>query len=156
MISPEVLRRYPFFSGLNEESIKSIAMAAEEIEFASGECFYKNDQAADSIYLLIKGNVENYLVIADREYPNIHKEFYLGDVNPGDVFGLSGMIEPFTHSTTTRANRPGSAVKLNAKELRRMCDEDPKFGYLVLQHLSKALKDRLQHTRVQLAATRGN
>ena len=36
MISPEVLRRYPYFAGISEESLKQVAMIADETCVAAG------------------------------------------------------------------------------------------------------------------------
>lgn len=156
MISADVLRQYSFFDGMDDESVQAIAKFTEQFEFPAGECFYETDSPGEYIFLLLKGRVESYLVMSVPEYPNSPKEYYLGDVNPESVFGLSALIDPFTHSSTTRASRPGSALRIHGNQLRQMCDKNPAFGYLVMQRLSKALKERLQRTRVQLANTRAN
>ena len=37
MISTEVLRRFPYFIGASEESLRRIAMCSEEVSFAGDE-----------------------------------------------------------------------------------------------------------------------
>ncbi len=37
MISPELLRRYPFFGTLSEEQLRQIAMIAEEQTYEAGQ-----------------------------------------------------------------------------------------------------------------------
>lgn len=156
MVSVDVLEQYPFFKGMDIESVQAIANVAEEFAFKAGDCFYETEKPAEYIYLLLNGRVESYLVVSLPEYPNAPKEYFLGEVNPGSIFGLSGLIEPFTHSSTTRASRDGSALRIDADSLRKMCEENTVFGYSVMKQLSKALRDRLSHTRAQLAATRAN
>ncbi|MBC7337778.1 MAG: cyclic nucleotide-binding domain-containing protein, partial [Clostridia bacterium] len=36
MVSPEMLRRYPYFAKISEESLKEIAMMAEERSYPAG------------------------------------------------------------------------------------------------------------------------
>jgi hypothetical protein len=41
MISPELLRRYPFFGLLTEAQLKAIAMIAQETNFTDGTQIFK-------------------------------------------------------------------------------------------------------------------
>lgn len=156
MISSELIRQFQYFEGLNDESVNAIAAIAKEEQFERGKCFYETDEAADALFLLLKGSVENYLVISTPEYPNVPKEYFLGEIQPGQVFGLSAMLEPYTHSTTTRASREGTVLRVDAAELRQLCENNPQFGYTIMKMLGRALKERLHQTRRHLAATRSN
>ena len=42
MISPEQLRRYPFFGGLMAEELASIAMIAEEVSYPDGAAIFRD------------------------------------------------------------------------------------------------------------------
>ena len=39
MISPELLRRYPYFADVSEESLKRVAMISEEQTVAAGQAY---------------------------------------------------------------------------------------------------------------------
>ena len=41
MISPELLRRYPFFAELTHEQLVALAMTADEFEFAADHKFFQ-------------------------------------------------------------------------------------------------------------------
>jgi CRP/FNR family transcriptional regulator, cyclic AMP receptor protein len=154
MLSPEMLRRYPFFVDMDDMSIKAIAMIAEEIPLKAGETIFESGQAGKTLYLLVEGNIETSLVIKDNSDPTFQKEFYLDDFNPGETFGLDSLIEPNIHSITARASRAGKLLRIDAAKLIQLCDSDARLGYQVMKQLARTALERLEHTRVQLAAAR--
>ena len=52
MISPELLRRYPFFGPLNDTQLKAIAMIADEVTIEKGVTLFKEKEPAVAMYLL--------------------------------------------------------------------------------------------------------
>ena len=58
MISPEQLRRYPFFGGLMAEELASIAMIAEEVSFPDGAIIFRDGDLATKLYVLASGAVD--------------------------------------------------------------------------------------------------
>lgn len=154
MISPELLRRYPFFGFLNETQVKAVAMIAEEFELVKGETLFENERPASALYLLVEGSVELYYLVGDEGDPKLHKEFYISDINPGEVFGISALIEPYTYTSTGRVASPGRAVKIEGAGLRALCELDCEMGYGLMRQLARAALERLHDTRIQLAAAR--
>jgi CRP/FNR family cyclic AMP-dependent transcriptional regulator len=106
------------------------------------------------LFVLISGNVEHYFVIVDSPNPAIRKEFYLSDINPGDTFGLSSLVEPFRHTTTARATTSSRVIQIEASSLRTLGELDARLGYVIMYQVAKAVSEKLEATRVQLAATR--
>ena len=58
MISPELLRRYPFFGGLTDAQISGIAMIADEVGFMKGDLIGEQGKPASKFYLLTEGSVD--------------------------------------------------------------------------------------------------
>ena len=154
MISPEMLRRHPFFADLDDASIKAIAMITEEIPLKAGEILFRSGQPSQALYLLVEGDIETSLVITDNNDPTFLKEFYLDDYNPGEMFGLSALIEPNIHSISTRVSRAGKMLRIDGAKLNQLCSSDTRLGYQVMKQLARTALERLYHTRVQLAAAR--
>ena len=150
MISPELLRRYPFFGFLTDAEYKAIALVADEVEFADGAEVFKYRQKAEQIYFLISGYVSNYFIVDHDGY----KELYAGDVNPGELFGISALVEPYVYSTTLRANGDVKAIRIDAKALRASFEVDNRLGFEFMKALSGALMQRLQEARAQMAEVR--
>jgi CRP/FNR family transcriptional regulator, cyclic AMP receptor protein len=154
MISPEILRRYPFFSSFDDAALKAVAMVSEEVCFNPGETVYESGKPNSAILLLEEGSVESYLVVDDPNNPRNRKEFYLDDLDAGEVFGISAMVETKIHTTTARAGKPSKLVRIDAAALEKLCAANPEFGYLLMKEMACVLLDRLQQDRIQLAAAR--
>ena len=57
MISPEVLRRYPYFGGISDESLKQVAMLADEVKVPAGTQMFNEGDPANYLYLIVRGEV---------------------------------------------------------------------------------------------------
>ncbi len=154
MISPELLRRYPFFGGLNDEQLKALAMIADELDYHAGETLFETDQAAAALHLLLTGNVELYHVVSDRSDPGLRKEFYVTDINPGEIVGISALVEPHRYTATARVVSPSCLLKIDAVALRALCDTDASMSALLMRRIARVAMERLHDTRVQLVAAR--
>ena len=154
MISPELLRRFPFFGFLDETQLKAVAMLAEEVEVAQDINIFESEQRAAALYVMVDGSIDLNYKVVDRDDPRIVKEFFISELNPGDIFGLSAIIEPFVHTMTARTNAPSTVIKIEAQGLRALSELDPKLQAGLMKATAKAAMDRLHDTRVQLAAAR--
>ena len=152
MISPELLRRYPFFGPFSDDQLKEIAMIADEVTAEKEEELFEECEPAKNLYLLLEGSVELYYKSEEEYHPKESKEFAVGEINPGEVFAFSAVINPYVLNATARCSRPSRLVKIDAVALREMFEENPKMGYIAMHQVTKALMERLAYTRVQLAA----
>ncbi len=148
MISPELLRRYPFFAGLEEGQLKVIAMIAEDITCAAGTILFEEGQTADAFYLLIDGNV----ILSFNAPATADGQIEIGEVNPGEPFAISALIPPHVLTHTARAGSLLHAIKIAAAPLRSICEKDSRLGYVLMRSVAEAAMERLHFTRVQLAA----
>jgi len=112
MISPELLRRYPFFSFLDDNHLKAVAMIAEEENHPGGTNILQSGDPADALYLLMKGSVDLFYVVQEEFHPSSKKEFLMGEVNPEEPFGISALIEPYQYTASARAPVPVSVIKI--------------------------------------------
>jgi CRP-like cAMP-binding protein len=152
MISPELLRRYPFFASLSEDQLKAIAMITEAAPLKKGEDIFKEKQPADYLYILLDGRVELYFVAEEEFYPERRKEFYMDSINPGEVFGFSALVEPYVYTSTARAAQDGHFIRTDSARLRAMFDQDKNLAYQLMHHTARVILERLRTTRTQLVA----
>ena len=152
MISPETLRRYPYFGPFSDDQLREIAMIADEITAKENEVIFEECGPADALYLLMEGSIDLSYKSQEEYHPKASKVFTVGEVNPGEIFSLSSLIEPFVLNATATASEPSKLNKIDAKALRQLLDNDPGMGYAVMQQIAKAMMERLAYTRVQLAA----
>lgn len=148
MISPELLRRYPFFCCLDEQQQKAVAMIAEEVNCESGAILFTDGQPVESLYLLLEGNVDLYYEEVDRP----QRQPPVAEINIGEAFGISALIEPYRATATARAANPSRILKIEGRALRALCEVDCKLGYALMRQAAQIALERLHFTLVQLAA----
>ena len=125
---------------------KKLSIAGEEI--------FQESNPAESLYLLEEGSIDLYFTVIDNFHPELRKEFSIGEINPGEPFGISALIEPYALTATARVSSPSRVIRINAVSLRATMDTDQSLAYALMQKIAKAAIDRLNDTRIQLAAAR--
>ena len=151
MISPELLRRYPFFSLLTEDQLKAIAMISDEKTYAKDTILLKEDTPASKLFLLMEGDVD--LIFSGGGEGAIVNAL-VGSIAPGEVLGVSSMIEPYKSISSAKATTAIKVIEINSTALRALCEVDSKMGYALMRNISIAVLERLKYTQVELAAAR--
>lgn len=152
MISPELLRRYPFFSFLNHDQLREVAMITNEIEVVKGDVLFENGEPADAWYLLMEGSIDLHYVVVNEHNPELRKDFTVGTINPGEVLGISAVIEPYMYTSKAVAVNRSRMLKTDAKALRALAKNDHLLECGLQRMMAKAGMERLHATRIQLAA----
>jgi CRP-like cAMP-binding protein len=128
MISPEVLRRFPFFGWIEAEDLRAIAMISEEVPIEKDTTIFEECASADSLYFLISGSVDLFFSVREETRPDEQKEYFSGSINPGEAFAISALIEPHVYAAAARASAPSDALRLDAIALRRLLENKPLMG----------------------------
>jgi CRP-like cAMP-binding protein len=152
MLSPEILRRFPFFSFMNDAHLKAVAMIAEEKDYEKGDVIIDADTPATSLFFLMEGSVAYYYVVTSEHDPYYKREYYISDFNPGEIFGISALIEPYVYTAAMRVEKPCKIIRIEASGLRALCAVDAHLSSGLMHAIAKAALERLQQTRVQLIA----
>jgi CRP-like cAMP-binding protein len=151
MVSIQVLRRYPFFSLLTSEQLKSFAAIADEIHIRDGEIIFEEGEPAHALYFLLEGCVELFYTIQDAYLSEDRVQVTVGRIDSGEPFGISTLIEPYTLTSTARGCGPARVLKIEADKLHTLLREDRALEILMLRKMSHAALERLHATRTQLA-----
>jgi CRP/FNR family transcriptional regulator, cyclic AMP receptor protein len=146
MISPEVLRRYPYFGGISVESLKLVAMLADEVSVAAGTQMFNEGDPAQYLYLILRGEVNIQYLLGTGELRTVDT------LVDGDLLVWSAMIEPYKTTAVGTTTKATQLVRISAPKLRELCDKDPLLGYRLTIEVAKLLSHRLESARIQLAA----
>ena len=152
MVSPELLRRFPFFGIFTDDQLKKVAMISEEIDLPAGAKIFDECNEANEFYLLISGSVDLTYKSEEEYHPKSKKVFPVGEINPEEVFGISSVLEPYEYNATALVSKDSQVIKMDGAMLRKMMKEDPEFGCSMMHQIAKAIMERLTYTRIQLAA----
>jgi CRP-like cAMP-binding protein len=145
MISTQVLRYYPHFSGLDEQALREIAAISEQKDFIAGEELLAEGDLASHFCLLRSGEVNIKYRLGDG------RAVVADTLRTGDAFGWSAFVEPHRNTASCVAESSGEYIRIEGERLRRICDEHPTWGYRVALELCKLLRDRLSALRVRIA-----
>ena len=148
MISPEVLRAYPYFAGASDESLRELAMTTEEMTFQEGQVLFREGQTAEHLYILIRGEVDIQYELNTGEHRTVDT------VVAGDVLIWSALVKPYRTTALGIARRSCEMIAVDARKLRELCDSDRELGYSLMREIAQTTSHRLEGARVQLA-TRG-
>lgn len=152
MISPELLRRYPFFGHLSDAHLKAIAMLADEVSYEPGQTIFEIGQPAEIFHFLTRGGVDLHYIVIDPDNASLRKDFFVGQINPGEPFGISALIEPYCYSATALANSLCHVLEIEAAGLRALSEVNSELAAVLMRHLAKVAMSRLHETRIQLVA----
>jgi CRP/FNR family cyclic AMP-dependent transcriptional regulator len=151
MISPELLRRYTFFAMLTDEQLKAIAMVAEEKSYPKDAVLLKENMPANRLTLLLDGDVD--LIFSGGGEGAIVNAL-VGSIAPGEVLGISTLIEPYTYVSSAKATVPVRVVEIDGIGIRALMEVDKRLGYVLMCNAAAAVLERLKYTQVELAAAR--
>ena len=146
MISPEVLRRFPFFAGLTDEELKSIAMISDEEKYQANTFISREREPARKLYLLLQGSVD---VMIDTDQEGLQHET-VSTLTVGDVVSWSAVVDPHVLTASLFAATPVTMVAMDGAGLRALFELDCHLGYVVLHKVAQVISNRLKDTRIQM------
>jgi CRP-like cAMP-binding protein len=152
MISIELLRMYPFFGRLGYEQLKALAMIAEEIKLEDGQVVLEEGKPADALYFLVEGSVVLYHPVGSPRTTGGSTEVPVCEINPGEPFSISALIEPHVLTSTARSSGVSRVIRLMVEDLKSAFAQDARLECLMIRCVAEAAMGRLNSTRVQLAA----
>ncbi len=151
MVSLELLRRYPFFAPLTDDQLKAIAMIAEEKIYPKEALLVKENNPATKLILLLEGDVD---LIYSGGGEGAISNALVGSIAPGEMLGVSSIIEPYIYISSARATLPVKVVEIDGAAVRALMQVDTLLGYVLMRNVASAVLERLKYTQVELAAAR--
>ena len=159
MISPELIRRYPFFAGLSHSQIVTLAQVADEISVPAGHYFFHEEDELNHFYLNVEGEV---VVVIDLPKPGVTyklselltHQFQTNDVvviaiGPGEIFGWSALVPPHNATSSGKTLTSCRVITFDCRQLRQSFEEDCQFGYLMMQKAAQVIRSRLRQLRTE-------
>jgi CRP/FNR family cyclic AMP-dependent transcriptional regulator len=140
----ELVSAHPFFAGLSEEAVTSVAGCAQNVSINAGDLLLAESDPADTFYLLRRGRV------AIEVYSPGRGPIVIETLNPGAVIGWSWLVPPYRWHFDARAVDAVGAVAVDGACLRDKAEADPALGYELMKRVTAVLLERLQMTRLRL------
>ena len=128
-----MLQKYALFGGLLEDQINSIIPLMAEKNFSSGDVIIPEGKSNDTVYFIIKGQVE-----ATR------KDVALTRFGEGDTFGEMEILDVMPAVATIKAVSEVSAMTISNKALHAIYNQDAKIFSLIIMNLARDISRRLR------------
>ncbi|MGW8144478.1 MAG: Crp/Fnr family transcriptional regulator [Anaerolineales bacterium] len=147
MVSPELIRRYPYFSGISIGQLNMLANMAEEIEIQPGHYFHHEGDDINKVYIIVEGDVSLITSLPQQD-----KEVVINTLGAAEVFGWTSLLPPFTAGAGARANTKCKLIEFSASKLREKFEEDYEFGYLMMMKIAQIIRQRLDSIVIETLA----
>ncbi len=115
----EILRRSSVFRFLSDEHFAAIEPLLQEEHYEFGDIIVKQDEAADSFYVLTRGRARALKTKPDGE------EIPLGVLKPGDSFGEAALAEGGTRNATVRCSTAVDVLRIDRDDFKQLVTEEP-------------------------------
>jgi CRP-like cAMP-binding protein len=145
MVSPEMLRRFSCFSPISEESLKSLAMLTKEERVQAGRRLFGEGDPADAVRLILDGEVDVQYALGSGELCTVDT------LTAGEILGWPALVEPYKMTCIATTRKPTHMLRIDAKRLHALCEQDPLLGYRLTSQVVRLLAERLDGTRALLA-----
>ncbi len=140
-----LLAQHCFTRDLDPAFVDRIVDHARVVTYPEGSTLFSDGAPAQSFHLVIDGRVAIELHSPGRGVQVIDT------VEPCETAGWSWLVPPYRWVFSARAVTDVTAITVDAVALRKLADDDPAFGYALLQQVAAVMLERMQATRLRLA-----
>jgi HlyB family type I secretion system ABC transporter len=121
----EILRRTSVFRFVSDEHFGAIEPLLQEEHYDFGDLIVKQDDPADSFYVLTRGRARALKIKADGE------EIPLGVLKPGDSFGEAALAEGGTRNATVRCSTAVDVLRIDRTDFLDLVRRVPELKQYV-------------------------
>ena len=135
----ELLQRMPIFGALSAQSLHLLVEKARHLEVPAGVAFFREGDAARSMYVIESGSA-----VVVRQWQG--REVELNRFGPGDCFGEMALMDLHPRSASVRALEPCTAIEFGPDEMLHLYEADLEQFALLQMNLGRELCRRLRAT----------
>jgi CRP-like cAMP-binding protein len=139
-----VLDRCPFFEQFQPKHLDKLMTLGSPVHFTAGDILFREGDDAPQFYVLLSGRVA---LEANFDGRQVRIDTLFG----GDELGWSAVLER-QKQFQARALDSVEALVFEVSRMHDAFDGNPYFGRAFLERLLMVVAERLQNTRLQLAA----
>lgn len=137
-------------SKLSDSEKATLVDMAIARSYEVGDIIFKEYDEAYSVILLLKGRVGLLMEVGNS------RELMVGQVHAGEITAWSGLVPPYAFTATGRAIEDCDVAIFKSEDLRRLFDENPRFGHVFMQQIACSIAGRLRDTHLQLLGLFGS
>ena len=135
------LRQVPMFRDIDPARLKLLAFTSERVQFAAGQRFFSQGDAADAAYVILDGHAE---VLLDTP----RGEIKVAELGRNALVGEMGILSDTPRSATIAAVDTTTALRIDKRVFLELLLQFPQMSIAVMREIA----GRLERTNAQLAA----
>ncbi|VBB42149.1 putative cAMP-dependent protein kinase, regulatory subunit [uncultured Desulfatiglans sp.] len=140
MPSVDFLGKVDLLRGLDEPRLLLIQESCQPRSYALGERLFKEDEIADRIWIVERGEVGLFFNLPGRKRSD---ENLVVSISSGESLGWSGFMPPYRYSLSAYCNSERCDVLMLMKDdLTRLSEQDHRLGYMVMSNLAAVVSRR--------------
>jgi CRP-like cAMP-binding protein len=139
-MSTELLNRFALIEGFSEDQIQILRPLIEDVDYQTDQVIFKQGDRADFLYFVLEGKV------SIQFNPDDGPVLCVAELNEGDVFGWSAALSSECYTSSAVCTDRGVFIRMEGQELRKLCQEHPETGILILNRLAGVIAQRLRGT----------
>lgn len=128
-----ILSAVGLFEGFTPEQLRLLAFGAETTSLPADRKLYREEDEADSAYVVISGRIALY-----READSNH--VVISTAGPGAILGELALIADTKRLTSASAAIDSQVLRLNRKMFRRILEEYPDLAVQLHQRIVEELQ----------------
>jgi CRP-like cAMP-binding protein len=135
------LRQVPMFRDIDPARLKLLAFTSERVQFAPGQRFFSQGDAADAAYVILDGHADVLL----RTHGG---EIKVASLEQNALAGEMGILSDAPRSATIVAAEPTTALRIDKRVFLELLGQFPQMSIAIMRELAS----RLERTNAQLVA----
>ncbi len=141
--SPEILKKVPLFSQLDDDETAILAGQVELKTFAPRQRIYKMGDPGGRAYVMVSGRVRVTTVDQDQQ------EVVVDEPSYGEFFGFASMLDGTPHQTDATALEEADCLEVDRQDISILLQRKPHAGMDMLSVLGKQFHSAQQLVRVR-------
>jgi CRP/FNR family cyclic AMP-dependent transcriptional regulator len=139
----ELLQRMPVFGGIRADILEFLLPRCPIVEVRAGAFFFRENDAADSMFVVEAGKVAVL-----KSWRN--EEYLLHTLGPGDCFGEMALMDLMPRSASVRAIDDCRAIQLSAANLYQVYEKDLEQFAMIQMNMGREVSRRLREADERL------
>jgi len=135
----ELLQSMPIFGAIRDDALLFLLAQAREVSVAAGAYFFRENDPAQSMFVLETGRV---VVLKGWQ----GRDFVLKRLADGDCFGEMALMDLCPRSASVRAEIDCVAIELGSGDLLRLFERDAEQFALIQMNMGREVCRRLRAT----------
>ena len=125
-----ILSAVKLFEGFTQEQLRLLAFGAEATHLQADRKLYREDDEADSAYIVVSGKIVLYREQDGDRIP-------IGTAGPGTILSELALIADSRRLTSASAETDSEVIRLSRKMFRRILEEYPEIAVNLHQRISE-------------------